>query len=276
MTEELNYVMVTFTSNSVSTQEKPYDLDVIYEEVKTEEKACDTHPVIQEKVKKAPSCNLLHLIAVGLGVFCVILLSFVIALSIRLNTVKSEQETQRTSFEKQKEELIRERDRHNWTMETIMGHETFSVKHYCPEKVCKPCLDDWVLFQSSCYLFVDEEYYSNWKTWQGGREDCRKKNADLVVIESLEEQEFISKHTKYYRDENHGYWIGLSYNFQMDTWMWVDNRNLTFMYWNKQNAGRTARCALSLSHWDPLGNWQKTGCDMKNRWICETRALIKS
>lgn len=54
--------------------------------------------------------------------------------------------------------------------------------------VCKPCLDGWVLFQSNCYLFSKSNYYPESMGWQGSRDQCKQKMADLVVIESQEEQ----------------------------------------------------------------------------------------
>lgn len=51
---------------------------------------------------------------------------------------------------------------------------------------CKPCLDGWVLFRSNCYLFSSPDHYQ--KRWQGSRDECRQRKADLVVIESQEEQ----------------------------------------------------------------------------------------
>ena len=57
-----------------------------------------------------------------------------------------------------------------------------------PSAECKPCLDSWLLFQSNCYLFTDSDYSRWWKTWQGSRDRCRENNADLVVIDSQEEQ----------------------------------------------------------------------------------------
>lgn len=51
--------------------------------------------------------------------------------------------------------------------------------------VCKPCKDGWLLFQSKCYLF-HEPYYG--KNWEESRKECKGMNADLVVIESQEEQ----------------------------------------------------------------------------------------
>lgn len=58
----------------------------------------------------------------------------------------------------------------------------------CLTTVCKPCLDNWLLFESSCYLFSESNYSSHWMTWQESRNKCRNKTADLVVIESHKEQ----------------------------------------------------------------------------------------
>ncbi|TDH11475.1 hypothetical protein EPR50_G00060730 [Perca flavescens] len=285
MEEELNYVAVTFKPNGICTHEKPNDLEIIYDEVKTwEDKALDSNPAISENEKKAPLCTLLHKLAASLGIICVILVSAIITVSIHFNTVMSEQHREnvnltaqtrqlwkeKTDLERQTEELTRERDGLNWTVGVIMEYHHFPVKAHCPQKVCRPCLEGWVLFQTNCYLFSTSDYY-DWRAWQGSRDKCQRMQADLVVIESQEEQEFISNHTKYY-DALHGYWIGLS---RMDTWAWVDGSNLTLMYWKTQEPDYKVPCALSLPQADPLANWHKASCSMKNRWICETRALIK-
>ncbi|XP_044064185.1 C-type lectin domain family 4 member M-like [Siniperca chuatsi] len=288
MEEELNYVTVTFKTNGIPAQEKPNDLEIIYDEVKTKEQAWDTNPVIPENEKKAPLYTLLHLVAAGLGIICIILVSVVIALSIHFNTVMSEQYreninltaknlqlwTEKTDLERQTEDLTREKDRLNWTIGVILEHEIFPVNTYCPQKVCKPCLDGWVLFQSNCYLFSKSDSKYDWMGWQGSRDKCKKMEADLVVIESQEEQEFINNHTQDY-NEKHGYWIGLSIRDSMSTWMWADGSNFTVMYWVTQQAGNREFCALTLPRADPLANWHKASCDKRNRWICESRALIK-
>lgn len=54
--------------------------------------------------------------------------------------------------------------------------------------VCKPCLDGWVLFQSSCYLFSQHQYLSHWRTWDESCDYCKMYQAALAVIESQEEQ----------------------------------------------------------------------------------------
>ncbi|XP_074508866.1 low affinity immunoglobulin epsilon Fc receptor-like [Sebastes fasciatus] len=282
MEEEVNYVTVAFKTKDISTYEKQNDLEIIYDDVK----AWETNPAIPENEKKAPLCTLLRLVAAGLGIICVILVFVIIAVSVHFNTVMSEQHreninltaqnlqlwTEKTDMERQTEELTRQRDGLNWTVGVILEYENFPVNTHCPQKVCTPCLDGWVLFQSNCYLFWTSDYYSYWRTWQGSRAQCRDMKADLVVIESQEEQEFINNHTKDYSDDNHGYWIGLS---KTDTWTWVDGSNVTLTYWKTQQPGYRRSCALSQPRADPLANWHKASCDMKNRWICETRALIK-
>ena len=51
---------------------------------------------------------------------------------------------------------------------------------------------------------------------------------------------------------------------------------LFIRYWVKQSDPSRLSCAISNPHEQPLANWDKVSCDMRNRWICETRALIRS
>ncbi|XP_068425879.1 asialoglycoprotein receptor 2-like [Clinocottus analis] len=287
MEEELHYVTVTFKTEGFSAPEKPSNPEIIYDEVKTcKEQAWDTKCAIADIMKKVPLCTMLHLVAAGLGIICVILLSAVITVSIYFSTAMSEQHreninltaqnrqmwTEMTNLERQTEELTRERDKLNWTVGVILDFENFPVNTHCPQKVCKPCLDGWVLFQSNCYMFSTSDYYYDWRSWETSRDQCKQMKADLVVIESQEEQEFINNHTKYYNDESHGYWIGLT---KMDTWTWVDGSNYPVTYWKTQEAGYSVSCGLIQPRADPLANWHKASCGMRNRWICETRALLK-
>uniref|UniRef100_A0A2I4D902 C-type lectin domain family 12 member B n=1 Tax=Austrofundulus limnaeus TaxID=52670 RepID=A0A2I4D902_AUSLI len=286
MDEELNYATVTFKTNAVANPEKPKNMEIIYDEVKTEEKPRDTCPIVSEKEKKTHRYISLPVVLVCLGVICLVLLSAVVALSI---TFTYEQRRQNINFTMQKlklqaekemlkrqtEDLSRERDRLNWTIRVILQYDNFPVKDHCPQKACKPCLDGWVLFQSNCYLFTNDGYYSYWKNWERSRENCHEMQADLVVIDSLEEQEFINNHTTTYSDQAHGYWIGLSSRSMTETWTWVDGSNVTVTFWTSEQPGYRTSCALTNPHVDPLTNWEKKSCDMRNRWICEGRALIR-
>ncbi|XP_037532460.1 asialoglycoprotein receptor 1-like [Nematolebias whitei] len=205
-------------------------MEMIYDEVKVEEKSW-------ENKKKPHVCSPLRAALVSLGILCVVLVSVIITLTINFRDEQRRQNftltmqnqkllAEKEALKRRSEDLSRERDRLNWTMEAILQYDNFPVNKHCPHRACKPCLDDWVPFQSNCYLFTNDIYYYNWKNWEYSRDFCQEKNADLVVIESLEEQEFINNHTKKYSDSQHGYWIGLSIK-NMETWTWVDRSNVT-------------------------------------------------
>lgn len=51
---------------------------------------------------------------------------------------------------------------------------------------CQPCRSDWIPFKNKCYLFYNKD--APWKTWEQSRGYCKGKDADLVVVDDLEEQ----------------------------------------------------------------------------------------
>ncbi|XP_042340909.1 hepatic lectin-like isoform X1 [Plectropomus leopardus] len=69
---------------------------------------------------------------------------------------------------------------------------------------------DWVYFRGSVYYIS-----SNMKNWKESREYCQQRGADLIIINSLAEQEFT-------RNFQHQLWIGLTDRETEGTWKWVD------------------------------------------------------
>ncbi|KAJ4931487.1 hypothetical protein JOQ06_025782 [Pogonophryne albipinna] len=59
------------------------------------------------------------------------------------------------------------------------------------------------------------------KTWQGSRQDCQARGADLAIITTQEELNFLSRTTAIS-------WIGLSDMVQEGEWKWVDGTDLLF------------------------------------------------
>ncbi|KAI5087467.1 CD209 antigen-like protein D [Silurus meridionalis] len=64
------------------------------------------------------------------------------------------------------------------------------------------------------------------KSWSDSRQDCKAKGADLVIISSKEEQEYLSR-----RFRGVEAWIGLTDTEEEGKWMWVDRTPLSTKYW---------------------------------------------
>ncbi|XP_061811860.1 oxidized low-density lipoprotein receptor 1 isoform X2 [Nerophis lumbriciformis] len=290
--EELNYVTVKFKSHK-----KHSDFEEIYDDVWTKEKASSPRHICHGTLEKTNSNNLgkvsLHtsikMASAVLGIICVILMSVIIALALHINDVVAERRRENANLTDENQQLLaqvsqlrgrvqelaRERDSLNWTLGVILKYDSFPVKKHCSEKVltlCEPCMQGWLLFRSKCYLFLDTPYYQGWKTWKGSVEACREMDADLLGIDSQEEQEFVTNHTTFYNDNRHGYWMGLRKD-NTDQWVWRHGGNLTVTFWRTQYYSRT-NCALILPS-DSLANWSKESCEMKNRYVCQTSALFK-
>ncbi|XP_076735428.1 CD209 antigen-like protein D isoform X2 [Maylandia zebra] len=112
------------------------------------------------------------------------------------------------------------------------------------EKIEEKCPEGWMRFGCSCYFKSTEK-----KTWSDSRRACQDKGADLVMINSKEEQEFVSNFRGYY-------WIGLRANQTSgrSKWEWVDGSALTQTFW----AG---------GHENSRPGYYGGCCDDDGRWI---------
>lgn len=174
-------------------------------------------------------------------------------------------------MQNQNKELSRERDDLNRTLGFIMKFDNFPVKDFCPDKKCQPCLKGWITFQEKCYLFYNE---ASWKTWRESRDFCLGKRADLVVIDDLQEQEFVSNHTEYYYSKDHGYWLGL--HETNNAWIWVDGHEDTLGFWLKGVFGTPGPNALLIPGRNLTESWNKGDNKFELKFICENEALIWS
>ncbi|XP_017164774.1 C-type lectin domain family 4 member G-like isoform X2 [Poecilia reticulata] len=209
-----------------------------------------------------------------LGIISALLAASVIII-IRMSAVLYRQEVNLSEMkmeilENRAEILLRDRNDLNWTLGVILTFDLFPVRDFCRKNKCQPCRRGWTLFQHRCYLFHED----GWFTWQEARQLCQDRNADLVVIDNLEEQEFISNRTDFYFDENHGYWLGL--NQTGGSWVWVDGRVDTLGFWMQKPFSFPGKNALLVPNRNPTTSWAEADSEFKNRFICEGKALTRS
>ncbi|KAF7653229.1 hypothetical protein LDENG_00085820 [Lucifuga dentata] len=93
---------------------------------------------------------------------------------------------------------------------------SYSAMTYQQEtKNLDKCSQGWHRFQNSCY-FISPKL----KTWNQGKQDCVRQDANLVIINSRNEHDFLKVLTT-------KVWIGLSDQDKEGRWKWVDGSGLT-------------------------------------------------
>ncbi|KAK5621541.1 hypothetical protein CRENBAI_001595 [Crenichthys baileyi] len=118
------------------------------------------------------------------------------------------------------------------------------------------------MFSCSCYYLSTSS-----GSWDEGREDCRNRGGDLLVIDSAEEQKYVSALT------GKLVWIGLNDKDTEGSWKWVDGSSPSFTYWSKaqpDNGGGDSRWGeedcVQISD---QGLWNDRSCSASMQWICE-------
>ncbi|XP_076006414.1 oxidized low-density lipoprotein receptor 1-like [Genypterus blacodes] len=281
MEEELNYASVVFQNG----QERPKAVAQTKEEATVYAQVKMRKPAAPDAKADGPVKHF-RVLVVLFGIICVLLVAGIIGivlLSIKLSkqdsdlaelTGQKEQlSSQKAEAEQQREEFRGERDQMTWMLNTILEFNNFPVSGFCPQKEiekCSPCQDGWLLFQESCYLIYNDTIKPNpWMAWKKSREFCQQQSADLVVIKTLQEQEFLRTRIEYYYDKHHGFWIGLQDVSKDGTWVWVDGTNDTLKYWD----GGSGQFALMIPDKNVTQNWAKADNLMRNKFICERRSL---
>ncbi|XP_062864831.1 C-type lectin domain family 17, member A-like isoform X2 [Trichomycterus rosablanca] len=133
----------------------------------------------------------------------------------------------------------------------------------------------WRYFKSSIY------YVSTRKmTWSESRKYCQEKEADLVIINSLDEQDLIEMLRR-----GQTAWIGLSDLATQNRWKWVDGTTLTTSFWwtqepnNYQGSEDCVTTGYKPTDDRPvkgvLNTWNDESCIVTYVCICERRISTK-
>ncbi|XP_026232660.1 CD209 antigen-like protein A [Anabas testudineus] len=161
------------------------------------EKSVDSEPSRHQTGPKSSERKCYRAVIVILGLLSVFLLAGCIG--IRVHCHGSVQASNNKLFA-----LMQERDELKTNL-TEMTEEHNKLQSLYKKK--KTCPAGWKIFGCSCYFHSNKS-----GSWTTAQEDCKKKEADLVVIGSAEEQNRTEK-------EN--------------TWKWIDGSPLTVKYWGR-------------------------------------------
>ncbi|XP_078143412.1 CD209 antigen-like protein C [Centroberyx gerrardi] len=199
--------------------------------------------------------------AVCLGLLCLLLLALIIglavhseysAVSLMSKCTQQKKKKNYNSLTAERDTLRNERNQlknnsSNLAKEKAELQEEVNVRR-------KPCRPGWIKFNISCYYISTES-----KDWLKSRQDCRDKGADLAIINSKEEQNFLTG----FHDRT---WIGLSNIPTVGRWMWVDG---TFLVgagsWRKGEPNSANEDCVEVTR----DGWNDQTCDTSLFWACK-------
>ena len=115
--------------------------------------------------------------------------------------------------------------------------------------------------------------YLGEKNWNTAKTSCEANGAQLVKIESAEENDFINKQLL---ADGADYWIGLTDVETENHWKWTDGSNLSgYTNWfpkepnnyNGQDCVAITKGNFDNKHYD--GEWHDGECKKARGYICE-------
>ena len=143
---------------------------------------------------------------------------------------------------------------------TNFGWTTFLFFFSCfVGSVCPP---DWIKYETSCF-FID---YNHITSWSVARASCQNLGADLAIIRSSKENDFIRSVAM--AAPLLEVWIGLYRSDVDQNWYWVDDTPLAgeFSWWETGEPSNvdSERCV----HMYNIGKWNDISCENQYRFIC--------
>ncbi|XP_036420140.1 CD209 antigen-like protein E, partial [Colossoma macropomum] len=256
-TEEMT-VVIYFTEDTVGAQ----DTSIETQDTETQ---TETRTQQSTDVRTGIRCSRLAVVCVGL--LCVLLLTTNIVLYmyyIRDQTIIVNITAGRETFLSSIRNLTEERDQLKSSYQNLTEDDHILQTKY--DHLVKLTEKSWIkelkTFGSSFYFFSPEN-----KSWSESRQDCRKGGADLVIINSREEQMFFIDQKK-----DSSFWIGLTDEDAENTWKWVDGQPLTDKFWrsNEPNDAGEEDCAIfTTADKDTERTWNDLSCSRRENWMCE-------
>lgn len=138
-----------------------------------------------------------------------------------------------------------------------------SLKNNGSAVACCPL--HWMEHEGSCYWFSQSG-----KPWPEADKYCQLENSNLVVVNSLAEQNFLQTHMGSVVT-----WMGLT--DQNGPWRWVDGTDYEkgFTHWAPEQPdnwhGHGLGGGEDCAHFTSDGRWNDDVCQRPYRWVCEMK-----
>ena len=102
------------------------------------------------------------------------------------------------------------------------------------------CPQHWFSWGDSCY-----RAYKGPKSWNDSLKFCRENQADLVSLNSAEENQFVFRNV----DATRGIWIGLVKDQKLGLFRWTSEEKVGFKNWVKEpNINEPENCGEMLDY----------------------------
>ncbi|CAB1315461.1 unnamed protein product [Coregonus sp. 'balchen'] len=271
------YANCEFDNDNVRTTDRVEDLYTNKENInshvsssKTKDVSPKSRPLATNPGTESSERRSTRAAAVCLGLLCVLLLAGIVGLFVYYNGVmgsfeenilvyKTNSSAEKDQLETKYNAMTKERDQLQVERDNLQAKLSMVEQHL---------QQGWIYYKSSLY-FISTEM----KTWEGSREDCLRSGANLVIINSREEQVFIHGLKK------ETFWIGLTDRVEEGIWKWVDGTALTTGYWwSGQPDNRNGIDEDCAARWSDLSTpekgWHDAPCIELHFSVCEKIAFL--
>ncbi len=128
----------------------------------------------------------------------------------------------------------------------------------------------WSAPNGSCYF----SYRNTWFSWVAGWERCESREADLVLIESAEEQEYVHDFLFEAFEVPAGLWLGGNDRASEGTWRWRDGSLPGYENWGAgqpKNTNGFDDCMVMEND----GSWTARFCNDSVHLVCERAPVAR-